>query len=136
MLEWDDAGSKAEETPSAFTAGRRRTAPHENVEIAAWNVTYQTWSIQFIQFFYFSTTWDEHIFELTLPRSCCVGHVDVKFSLHSLPSMATEIQVTLLKLNSSGIGKRDKQVGSKAVDDGINFKLSGTFNFLFFGTNL
>jgi hypothetical protein len=50
--------------------------------------------------------------------------------------MATEIQVTLLKLNSSGIGKRDKQVGSKAVDDGINFKLSGTFDFLISGTNL
>lgn len=80
-------------------------------------------------YFHFSTTWDEHIFELTLPRSCCVGHVDVKFSLHSLPSMATEIQVTLLKLTSSGIGKRDKQMGSKAVDDGINFKLSGKLIF-------
>jgi hypothetical protein len=86
--------------------------------------------------FNFSTTWDEHIFELTLPRSCCVGHVDVKFSLHSLPSMATEIQVTLLKLNSSGIGKRDKQIGSKAVDDGINFKLSGTLIVLFVCTNI
>lgn len=44
--------------------------------------------------------------------------------------MATEIQVTLLKLNSSGIGKRDKQMGSKAVDDGINFKLSGTIKLV------
>jgi len=76
-------------------------------------------------FFNYSTTWDEHVFELTLPRSCCVGHVDVKFSLHSLPSMATEIQVTLLKLNTSGIGKKEKPPGSRAVDDGINFKFSG-----------
>ncbi|XP_059477801.1 baculoviral IAP repeat-containing protein 6 [Neocloeon triangulifer] len=79
----------------------------------------RTWRLQ-----HENSTWDEHVFELTLPRSCCVGHVDVKFSLHSLPSMATEIQVTLLKLNSSGIGKKDKP-GSRAVDDGINFKFSG-----------
>jgi hypothetical protein len=39
--------------------------------------------------------------------------------------MATEIQVTLLKLNSTGIGKKEKQPGSRAVDDGINFKFSG-----------
>ncbi|XP_065342145.1 baculoviral IAP repeat-containing protein 6 isoform X6 [Cloeon dipterum] len=80
----------------------------------------RTWRLQ-----HENSTWDEHVFELTLPRSCCVGHVDVKFTLHALPSMATEIQVTLLRLNSSGIGKKDKTAGGRAVDDSINFKFSG-----------
>jgi hypothetical protein len=73
-------------------------------------------------FFCCSGTWDEHIFELTLPRSCCVGHVDVKFTLHSTPVPPTQIQVTLLRLNASGIGRKDKQSSSTLpVDEAIEF---------------
>lgn len=47
-------------------------------------------------------TWDEHIFELTLMQSMCVGHVDVKFSLHPSCQLVPNIQVTLLKLKNDG----------------------------------
>lgn len=54
----------------------------------------------------YRTTWDEHVFELTLPRNAAgnVGHVDVKFSLHSPCPELPAIQVTLLKQNITGIG--------------------------------
>lgn len=71
-----------------------------------------------------STTWDEHVFELTLPRSAAgsVGHVDVRFSLHSpCPELPT-IQVTLLKQNITGIGHHHKSPLTP-VDERIDFTI-------------
>ncbi|XP_046401534.1 baculoviral IAP repeat-containing protein 6 [Ischnura elegans] len=68
------------------------------------------------------TTWDEHVFEITLPRSCCVGHVDVKYSLHPAILNPPNIEITLLKQNASGIGRKGKRC-VPAVDDGIDFNI-------------
>ncbi|XP_071454170.1 dual E2 ubiquitin-conjugating enzyme/E3 ubiquitin-protein ligase BIRC6 [Hetaerina americana] len=67
-------------------------------------------------------TWDEHVFEITLPRSCCVGHVDVKFSLHPANLTPPNIEITLLKQNASGIGRKGKRC-TPAVDEGIDFNI-------------
>ena len=52
-----------------------------------------------------STSYDEHLFELVLHRTCSMGHVDVKFQLHPLCTTPPNIQVTLLKQNISNIGR-------------------------------
>ncbi|KAK4884383.1 hypothetical protein RN001_000654 [Aquatica leii] len=63
-----------------------------------------------------TTTWDEHVFELTLPSPTCIGHVDVHFSLHSSSAMP-HVEITLLKQNTNSIGhKRDFKF---AVDDSV-----------------
>lgn len=65
-----------------------------------------------------TTTWDEHVFEITLPSPVCIGHVDVHFSLHS-STISPHVEITLLKQNSNGIGhKRDVKF---AVDDTVSF---------------
>nr|CAD7460369.1 unnamed protein product [Timema tahoe] len=69
-------------------------------------------------------TWDEHVFELTLPRSCCVGHVDIKFSLHAPCPTPPLIQVTLLKQNASGIGRKEKVDTAPPVDQSVDFNLN------------
>ncbi|KAJ8958619.1 hypothetical protein NQ318_016341 [Aromia moschata] len=50
-----------------------------------------------------TTTWDEHIFEVTLPNSTLLGHVDVHFTLQP-SSTVPHVEVTLLRQNKSGIG--------------------------------
>jgi baculoviral IAP repeat-containing protein 6 len=65
-----------------------------------------------------STSWDEHMFELILPKQCTVGHIDLKFSLHPLCTATPNIQVTLLKQNLCSIGKQDPA----QVDSKIHFK--------------
>ncbi|XP_019627384.1 PREDICTED: LOW QUALITY PROTEIN: baculoviral IAP repeat-containing protein 6-like [Branchiostoma belcheri] len=44
-----------------------------------------------------SSSWDEHLFELIVPKPCTIGHVDVKFSLCHNFSVLPKIQVTLLR---------------------------------------
>ncbi|KAL8592605.1 hypothetical protein ACOMHN_026535 [Nucella lapillus] len=61
------------------------------------------------------STWDDHLFEIVLPKPCCVGHVDLKFTLHPLCSTAPNIEVTLLKQN---IGSMGRQIQSPAVNHG------------------
>nr|KAG5700865.1 hypothetical protein BaRGS_012272 [Batillaria attramentaria] len=51
------------------------------------------------------STWDDHLFEIVLPKPCCVGHVDVKFTLHPLCTTAPNIEVTLLKQNIGSMGR-------------------------------
>ena len=77
----------------------------------------------FLLFLIFRSTWDEHVFELTLPRSASgvVGHVDVKFNLHSPCSELPAIQVTLLKQSIFGIGHHKSPITS--VDEKIDFSL-------------
>ncbi|XP_017761383.1 PREDICTED: baculoviral IAP repeat-containing protein 6 [Eufriesea mexicana] len=69
------------------------------------------------------TTWDENIFELTLPRSAAgnIGHVDVRFSLHSVCQELPSIQITLLKQNIKRIGNHDPSL--TPVDERIDFNI-------------
>lgn len=65
-----------------------------------------------------TTTWDEHMFEITLPSPVCIGHVDVHFSLHA-SNIPPHVEVTLLRQNTNGIGhRRDVKF---AVDDSVTF---------------
>ena len=75
----------------------------------------------------YSTTWDEHVFEITLPRSCFIGHVDLKFSLHTPCPSPPHIQVTLLKQNASGIGRKEK-IFAPSVDEQIDFNINMQFD--------
>ncbi|XP_016428418.1 baculoviral IAP repeat-containing protein 6-like [Sinocyclocheilus rhinocerous] len=75
----------------------------------------RTWKLQSD-----SSSWDEHVFELVLPKACMVGHVDFKFVLNSSITNIPQIQVTLLKNKAPGLGK----VNETAVDRQIVFPLS------------
>ncbi|XP_054832768.1 baculoviral IAP repeat-containing protein 6 isoform X2 [Eublepharis macularius] len=75
----------------------------------------RTWKLQTD-----SNSWDEHVFELVLPKACMVGHVDFKFVLNSNITNIPQIQVTLLKNKAPGLGK----VSEAAVDRQITFPLS------------
>ncbi|KAL4237916.1 Baculoviral IAP repeat-containing protein 6 [Mactra antiquata] len=77
-----------------------------------------------------SNTWDEHLFEIVLPRVCCVGHVDVKFSIYPWCPLTPNIQITLLKQNISAIGRQTKsgpEAASTPVDSKINFCLGQAY---------
>uniref|UniRef100_A0A3Q2D0E3 Baculoviral IAP repeat containing 6 n=1 Tax=Cyprinodon variegatus TaxID=28743 RepID=A0A3Q2D0E3_CYPVA len=67
----------------------------------------RTWKLQ-------SYSWDEHVFELVLPKACMVGHVDFKFVLNANIVNIPQIQVTLLKNKAPGLGKvsGEEQLGS------------------------
>uniref|UniRef100_A0A3B3YZP8 UBC core domain-containing protein n=1 Tax=Poecilia mexicana TaxID=48701 RepID=A0A3B3YZP8_9TELE len=73
----------------------------------------RTWKLQSY------SSWDEHVFELVLPKACMVGHVDFKFVLNPNIVNIPQIQVTLLKNKAPGLGKV-----STAVDRQIAFPLS------------
>uniref|UniRef100_H2L8M7 Baculoviral IAP repeat containing 6 n=1 Tax=Oryzias latipes TaxID=8090 RepID=H2L8M7_ORYLA len=60
----------------------------------------RTWKLQSE-----SSSWDEHVFELVLPKACMVGHVDFKFVLNANITNIPQIQVTLLKNKAPGLGK-------------------------------
>ncbi|XP_008401553.1 baculoviral IAP repeat-containing protein 6-like, partial [Poecilia reticulata] len=75
----------------------------------------RTWKLQS-----YSSSWDEHVFELVLPKACMVGHVDFKFVLNPNIVNIPQIQVTLLKNKAPGLGK----VSDTAVDRQIAFPLS------------
>ncbi|CAK1549545.1 unnamed protein product [Leptosia nina] len=52
-----------------------------------------------------SSTWDEHVLELTLPYNVPLAYIEFAFTLHSSNSVNLPIiQVTLLKQNLHGIG--------------------------------
>lgn len=87
-----------------------------------------------------ATTWDEHLIELSLPKTTSLGHIDFKFAILQPCSNPPAIQVTLLKQKSIGLCCRRKPGSKNAastrsfdVDDNINFNLnsgssSATFN--------
>jgi len=65
------------------------------------------------------------MFEIVLPRACCVGHVDVKFSLNVLCPLTPDVQITLLKQNISTIGRQSQpESTSTPVDSKINFNIN------------
>ncbi|GFS25394.1 baculoviral IAP repeat-containing protein 6, partial [Elysia marginata] len=70
-------------------------------------------------------TWNEHLFEILLPKPCSVGHVDIKFSLHPMCTLQPNIEVTLLKQNIGSIFSPPSRDGN--ADDGKdNSKESST----------
>uniref|UniRef100_A0A8C1V3E6 Dual E2 ubiquitin-conjugating enzyme/E3 ubiquitin-protein ligase BIRC6 n=1 Tax=Cyprinus carpio TaxID=7962 RepID=A0A8C1V3E6_CYPCA len=72
----------------------------------------RTWKLQSD-----SSSWDEHVFELVLPKACMVGHVDFKFVLNSSITNIPQIQVTLLKNKSPGLGKVNEKNGQPHLHD-------------------
>ncbi|KAK6180714.1 hypothetical protein SNE40_008714 [Patella caerulea] len=67
-----------------------------------------------------NSTWDEHMFEVVLPKPCCVGHVDIKFSLQNLCASQPNIEITLLRQNIGNIHKQAQDgpaVSSKSTPD-------------------
>ncbi|CAG9860383.1 unnamed protein product [Phyllotreta striolata] len=67
-----------------------------------------------------TTTWDEHIFEITLPNSTILGHVDVHFTLQPCSS-SPYVEITLLRQNKNGIGhKKDVKF---AVDETVTIDM-------------
>ncbi|KAK5907970.1 hypothetical protein CgunFtcFv8_016068 [Champsocephalus gunnari] len=79
----------------------------------------RTWKLQSD-----SSSWDEHVFELVLPKACMVGHVDFKFLLNANIINIPQIQVTLLKNKAPGLGK----VSETAVDRQISFPLTSVLH--------
>lgn len=80
-----------------------------------------------------ATTWDEHLIELSLPKTTSLGHIDFKFSILQPCSNPPAIQVTLLKQKSIGLCCRRKpgakqQADSESidVDDNINYNLNNS----------
>lgn len=72
-----------------------------------------------------TTTWDEHIFEVNLPTSVYLGHLDVHFVLHTAATQP-RVEITLLHQVSSNIGhRRDVKF---AVDDSVQFDALQTEN--------
>ncbi|CAH0552135.1 unnamed protein product [Brassicogethes aeneus] len=67
-----------------------------------------------------TTTWDEHVFEISLPSGVALGHVDVHCRIqHS--ALPPQVEFTLLRQNSKGIGhKRDVKFG---VDESITIDM-------------
>lgn len=80
---------------------------------------YRSWRLQNT-----SSTWDEHVLELTLPWSLSISHVEFKFSLHAPCTIPPNIQVTLLKQHLHGIGHRkDSAKYFSRIDEQIDFNL-------------
>ncbi|CAH1791767.1 unnamed protein product [Owenia fusiformis] len=76
-------------------------------------------------------TWDEHLFEVVLPKPCCVGHIDLKLTFHQLRSTPPALRVTLLKQNISSLGRHPNsptlpevypEMTPVDVDQKINFE--------------
>ena len=77
----------------------QRTSVHSGVHIEG---SRPEWCISTI---YHKTcsrsTWDDHLFEIVLPKPCCVGHLDLKFTLHPLCITAPNIEVCYLSVTYS-----------------------------------
>lgn len=78
----------------------------------------------FALYFLCRTTWDEHVFELTLPRIEAenIGHIDVHFNLQSFCQELPIIQITLLKQNIRRIGHQRSPL--TPVDERIDFNIN------------
>ena len=63
-----------------------------------------------------------------LPRPCCVGHVDLKFTLHPVCTSDPNIEVTLLKQNIGNIRKSQvlHQPEPISVDQKVDFSLESS----------
>ncbi|CAK1583350.1 unnamed protein product [Parnassius mnemosyne] len=69
-----------------------------------------------------SSTWDEHVLELTMPYSVSLAHIEFGFTLHSASTVNLPvIQVTLLKQNLHGIGYKKDASFCQRSDSPIQF---------------
>ncbi|XP_053613474.1 baculoviral IAP repeat-containing protein 6 isoform X2 [Plodia interpunctella] len=77
----------------------------------------RTWRLQNT-----SSTWDEHVLELTLPYSVSLAHIEFGFTLHTTCSVNLPIiQVTLLKQNLHGIGYKKDAFPSHRSESPLHF---------------
>ncbi|XP_037876101.1 survivin-1 isoform X3 [Bombyx mori] len=85
-----------------LSPAQRPTSDHQNN---------RTWRLQNT-----SSTWDEHVLELTLPYSVSLAHIEFSFTLHTASTSSLPmILVTLLKQNLQGIGyKKDASFEPKS----------------------
>ncbi|GAB6020665.1 hypothetical protein CHUAL_003335 [Chamberlinius hualienensis] len=101
---------------------RQRKHPQHLQQQGKANLHTRSWRLQTD-----THTWDEHLFEITLPKSCSLGHIDFKFSLAPVV-FPPNIQLTLLKQNSKGIGCKLPQNISD-VDSSVNFNFQSNESF-------
>lgn len=82
----------------------------------------RTWRLQNT-----SSTWDEHVLELTLPYTVSLAHIEFAFTLQSAcTANLPVIMVTLLKQNLHGIGyKKDASFGHRS-ESPIHFPVVDT----------
>ena len=75
----------------------------------------------------FSSSWNEHVLEIVLPKPCCLGHIDVRFHLQQAFSIAPRIEATLLvqHINNIGSHRINRHSSATSVDDGVKFGLNG-----------
>lgn len=64
-----------------------------------------------------------------LPRPCCVGHVDIKFTLHPMCTSPPDVQITLLKQNVTTLGRQSNTSQPVEVDKSIDFKIDAFSQF-------
>ncbi|XP_060536619.1 baculoviral IAP repeat-containing protein 6 [Cylas formicarius] len=97
---------------SEFQQAMRQRKSPSALNSEAWT---KTWRLQTD-----TTTWEEHVFEITLPSYMVLGHVDVHFTLQNSTSLP-HVEVTLLRQTKSGIGhNRDVRF---AVDDTVTIDM-------------
>ena len=71
-----------------------------------------------------STSFDEHVFEIILPRVTTVGHVDLKFSFNDTVTTSPRIQVMLYQQKLAGFSASPGHAAD--VDWKIDFNLKSS----------
>lgn len=87
---------------------RQRRIPQLNADFEPQT---KTWRLQTD-----TTTWDEHVFEITLPTPATIGHIDVHFTLHNSTNHP-HVELTLLRQNTNSIGHKKFQVDEHIILD-------------------
>ena len=64
----------------------------------------------------------DHLFEITLPKHSCVGHLDIKFSLQAGCVSLPAIEVTLYRLVKGHKSKAEFSGVDKKIDFGAQLK--------------
>uniref|UniRef100_A0A1I8G3L4 Baculoviral IAP repeat-containing protein 6 n=1 Tax=Macrostomum lignano TaxID=282301 RepID=A0A1I8G3L4_9PLAT len=74
-----------------------------------------------------SASWSEHLIDIVLLKSVCVGHIDLKLTIDYFQQPPPNIAVTLLTLNVSGssVGSKDPDsISLPYIDDDSSLPLS------------
>ncbi len=78
----------------------------------------------FVLFIVSSSSWDEHLFEIVLPKATAVGHVDIKFSLHPHCTNCPNVQITLLKQSMGNFGRQGSQTQASIAEGGTPMEIA------------
>ncbi|XP_066259587.1 baculoviral IAP repeat-containing protein 6 isoform X2 [Euwallacea similis] len=101
--------------PPCWSEFQQAMRQRRNSSIVNTEAFTKTWRLQTD-----TTTWEEHIFEITLPSAVILGHVDVHFTLQSGCTKPC-VEVSLLRQTKSGIGhNRDVKF---SVDDTVTIDM-------------